>query len=66
MLRALPLVAAIFLALAGSAAGDGVAHYGLLPDLLADTAQRSGRRALAPLFRSAEAYLRTWQRAFAR
>lgn len=41
---------------------DGVAHYGLLPDLLADMQRRkNGRRALGALFRSAEAYLRTWQ-----
>jgi hypothetical protein len=43
-----------------------VAHYGLLPDLVADIQARHGRRSLAPLFRSAEAYLRTWQRAYAR
>jgi microsomal dipeptidase-like Zn-dependent dipeptidase len=42
---------------------DGVAHYGLMADLVADMQQNGGRRALAPLFRSAEAYLRTWQRA---
>jgi hypothetical protein len=43
---------------------DGVAHYGLLPDLLADTQQSSGgARALSLLFGSAEAYLETWQRA---
>ncbi|HUO70490.1 MAG TPA: hypothetical protein VMU39_06920 [Solirubrobacteraceae bacterium] len=43
---------------------DGVAHYGLLPDLLADMERaRGGRQALALLFRSAEAYLETWQRA---
>jgi hypothetical protein len=45
---------------------DGVAHYGLFADLLADTQQRAGRASLAPLFRSAEAYLRTWQLAFRR
>jgi microsomal dipeptidase-like Zn-dependent dipeptidase len=45
---------------------DGVAHYGLFADLLADTQYRSGRKSLAPLFRSAEAYLRTWQLAFRR
>jgi hypothetical protein len=45
---------------------DGVAHYGLLADLLADVQrQPRGREALASLFRSAEAYLRTWQRAYA-
>ena len=45
---------------------DGVAHYGLLPDLLADIERGpGGRRALSLLFRSAEAYLETWQRAVA-
>lgn len=43
---------------------DGVAHYGLLPDLLADMARRpSGREAHRLLFRSAEAYVRMWERA---
>jgi microsomal dipeptidase-like Zn-dependent dipeptidase len=42
---------------------DGVAHYGLFADLVADMQQNGGRRALAPFFHSAEAYLRTWQRA---
>jgi microsomal dipeptidase-like Zn-dependent dipeptidase len=42
---------------------DGVAHYGLIADIVADMQQNGGRRGLAPLFRSAEAYLRTWQRA---
>ena len=43
---------------------DGVAHYGLFPDLLADMeGQPGGRRALRVLFRSSEAYLRTWERA---
>ncbi|HEX3317927.1 MAG TPA: hypothetical protein VHR88_07915, partial [Solirubrobacteraceae bacterium] len=43
---------------------DGVAHYGLFADLLADL-QRTGRgrAALRVLFRSAQAYLATWQRA---
>jgi hypothetical protein len=44
---------------------DGVAHYGLIADLVADIQQGSGdTRALAPLFGSAEAYLQTWQLAF--
>jgi len=44
---------------------DGVAQYGLMADLLADIQQQpGGRRAMALLFRSAEAYLETWQRAF--
>jgi microsomal dipeptidase-like Zn-dependent dipeptidase len=43
---------------------DGVAHYGLLPDLLADVARRKhGDAALGVLFHSADAYLRTWKRA---
>jgi len=40
---------------------DGVAHYGLLADLLADMARRPGGRAATDLlFRSAESYLRMW------
>ncbi len=44
---------------------DGVAQYGLFADLLADM-QRGpqGARAMSLLFRSAEAYLETWQRVF--
>jgi hypothetical protein len=43
---------------------DGVAHYGLLPDLLADMQRKpEGRKAMGLLFRSAEAYLRMWERA---
>ena len=46
---------------------DGVAHYGLLPDLLAEVQRRPrGKAALRVLFGSAEAYLRTWARATAR
>ncbi|HSJ16936.1 MAG TPA: hypothetical protein VK920_02440 [Solirubrobacterales bacterium] len=46
---------------------DGVAHYGLFADLLADTQrQPGGERALGLLARSAEAYLRTWRRATGR
>ena len=45
---------------------DGVAHYGLIPDLLADMQQHGGTPALRSLFRSAEAYLRTWELAYAR
>jgi hypothetical protein len=42
---------------------DGVAHYGLLADLLADTRpQRRGAPALGVLFRSADAYVRMWER----
>jgi microsomal dipeptidase-like Zn-dependent dipeptidase len=44
---------------------DGVAHYGLFADLIADVErQPGGRRALRPLFRSAEAYLQMWERAY--
>jgi len=43
---------------------DGVAHYGLLADLLADMQrQRRGRKAMPILFRSAETYLQTWRAA---
>jgi hypothetical protein len=42
---------------------DGVAHYGLIADLLADMRQRGRGRAVRSLFRSAEAYLRMWSRA---
>jgi microsomal dipeptidase-like Zn-dependent dipeptidase len=43
---------------------DGVAHYGLMPDLLADVQrQHDGRRALSALLHSADAYLKTWRRA---
>lgn len=43
---------------------DGVAHYGLIADLIADMQHtRAGRRALPLLFNSAEAYVDTWQRA---
>jgi hypothetical protein len=39
-----------------------VAHYGLLPDLLANVdREMNGRRALAVLFHGAAAYLRTWR-----
>ena len=43
---------------------DGVAHYGLMPDLLAATArQPKGRQAVDRLFHSADAYVRMWRRA---
>jgi hypothetical protein len=42
---------------------DGVAHYGLLPDLLADArTQPQGRAAWRTLMRSAPAYVRMWRR----
>jgi microsomal dipeptidase-like Zn-dependent dipeptidase len=46
---------------------DGVAQYGLMADLIADMRRvPHGRRALALLFSSAEAYLEMWQRSGAR
>jgi microsomal dipeptidase-like Zn-dependent dipeptidase len=44
---------------------DGVAHYGLFADVLGDMKQNApdGRQALRLFYRSAEAYLETWQRA---
>jgi microsomal dipeptidase-like Zn-dependent dipeptidase len=44
--------------------GDGVAQYGLIPDLLARMQRRKdGKRAMRLLFRSAQAYIDTWNRA---
>jgi microsomal dipeptidase-like Zn-dependent dipeptidase len=44
---------------------DGVAHYGLIADLLADVQQQpGGEQALSTLFGSAEAYLEMWARAY--
>ncbi|MDQ3136224.1 MAG: membrane dipeptidase [Gemmatimonadota bacterium] len=45
---------------------DGLAHFGLLPDLIQDL-KNDGLtdRDLAPLFRSAEGYIRVWERAVA-
>jgi len=44
---------------------DGVAHYGLMPDLLANVRRAGGgSEAMRALFGSAEAYVRTWERAF--
>jgi microsomal dipeptidase-like Zn-dependent dipeptidase len=46
---------------------DGVAHYGLYADLFADIQQQpGGDEAMKYLFRSAEAYLQLWQRAYER
>jgi microsomal dipeptidase-like Zn-dependent dipeptidase len=43
---------------------DGVAHYGLYPDFIADMRmQPGGEEALKYVFRSAEAYLQAWARA---
>jgi hypothetical protein len=44
---------------------DGVAHYGLFADVVADMQQQTTGAGLRPLFHSAEAYLRMWQRAAA-
>ena len=46
---------------------DGVAHYGMLPDLLQDVANSHPRPAevgtyLDPLFRSAESYIQMWEK----
>ena len=42
---------------------DGVAHYGLYPDYIADMMmQPGGKPAVATLFRSAEAYLQLWEK----
>ncbi|HEX4844304.1 MAG TPA: hypothetical protein VFV57_11580 [Limnobacter sp.] len=42
---------------------DGVAHYGLYPDYIADMMmQPGGKQAVATLYRSAEAYLQLWAR----
>ncbi|MFT7127526.1 MAG: hypothetical protein ACI9HX_001204, partial [Pseudoalteromonas tetraodonis] len=41
---------------------DGVPHYGLYPDYIADMqAAEGGEKALECVFRSAEAYLRIWE-----
>jgi microsomal dipeptidase-like Zn-dependent dipeptidase len=43
---------------------DGVAHYGLIPDLIADMQRSPGTKpAMKSLFRSAEAYLEVWEAA---
>jgi microsomal dipeptidase-like Zn-dependent dipeptidase len=45
---------------------DGVAHYGLFADLIADVQRTPGsERSMGYLFRSAEAYLQMWERAAA-
>jgi hypothetical protein len=46
---------------------DGVAHYGLFADLIADMEQQpGGKRALRSLFGSAEGYLRMWELTYER
>jgi len=45
---------------------DGVAHYGLYPDYIADIQQADGGpEVLEILFKSAEGYLRVWEQAHA-
>jgi microsomal dipeptidase-like Zn-dependent dipeptidase len=45
---------------------DGLAHYGMLPDLLQDTrAVGMTREQLGPLFQSADAVIQTWEKACA-
>ena len=45
---------------------DGVAHYGLFADLIADVQRTPGsERPMRYLFRGAEAYLQMWERAYA-
>ena len=46
---------------------QGMIHIGLLPELIEDV-RRDGAsdKVLEPLFRSAEAYVRMWERAEAR
>lgn len=42
---------------------DGLAHYGMIPDFLVDIAiQSGGWDAVAPMFRSAESVVSTWQK----
>jgi microsomal dipeptidase-like Zn-dependent dipeptidase len=48
---------------------DGLAHVGMLPDLIADLSNQFGPRGpeiLNPLLRSAEGYIKVWERAEAR
>jgi hypothetical protein len=42
---------------------DGLAHYGMLPDMLQDLANNGANpHVMAPLFRSAEDYIRLWEK----
>lgn len=46
---------------------DGVSHYGLYPDFIADMRQQpGGEESVKYLFRSAEAYLQFWENAYAK
>ena len=42
---------------------EGMRHIGLLPELIQDARADAGDAALEPLFRSAEAYVRMWEKA---
>ncbi len=42
---------------------DGMAHYGMLADLMQDFRLRSGSRAYEAIMKSAEGYLQMWERA---
>lgn len=44
---------------------DGMAHYGLLADVMEDVRQRSGSEAYEAIMNSAEGYLQMWERAAA-
>ena len=42
---------------------DGLAHYGLLPDLIQDLKVQGVRgKDLDPLYNSAEGYIRIWEK----
>jgi hypothetical protein len=43
---------------------DGVAHYGLYPDWIADLRLLAGNRIIRDMARGAEAYLQTWERTY--
>jgi hypothetical protein len=43
---------------------DGVAHYGLYPDWIADLGTIAGKRIVRDMGRGAEAYLQMWERAY--
>jgi hypothetical protein len=42
---------------------DGMAHYGMLADLMQDVRQRSGAEVYEAVMNSAEGYLQMWERA---
>jgi hypothetical protein len=71
-LAAVAALAAFALAASGAGAPKpskgtyGVGHYGLFADLIGEMEQHGGRPRVLTLFRSAEAYVRMWERAYAR